>query len=125
MAALVGTLLGIVIVLVISALVIYIVSRLGLGLTVDSFGSAIIAALVIAVVAGIINWLLGLIGFTLQDNASLLGALVALIIAAIVLIISDRFLSGMKVNGFGGALIAAVAIGVVTWIFSWLINLVL
>jgi uncharacterized membrane protein YvlD (DUF360 family) len=42
--------------------VIWIVGKLNLGLTVRSFGSAIIAALVIAVVAAVILWLLGLLG---------------------------------------------------------------
>ena len=124
MTELAGVLLGFVIVLLVSALVIYIVSRLGLGLEVDSFGSAILAALVIAVVSAIINWLLGLIGISVND-ATLIGAIVALIIAAIVLMISDRFLSGMKVNGFVGAIVAAASIGVVTWILGWLIGLIL
>jgi putative membrane protein len=37
--------------LIVSALVIYIVGRLNLGLTVSGFGAAIIAAVVIAIVA--------------------------------------------------------------------------
>jgi putative membrane protein len=48
-----------------------------------------------------------------------------LIVAAIILSISDRFLSGMSVSGFGGAIIAAIAIGVVTWIVDWLLVTVL
>ena len=124
MTELLGVLLGFIVVLLVSALVIYIVSRLGLGLEVDGFGSAILAALVIAVVSAIVNWLLGLIGISINDT-TLIGAIIALVVAAIVLMISDRFLSGMKVNGFVGAIVAAAAIGVVTWIFGWLINLVL
>jgi uncharacterized membrane protein YvlD (DUF360 family) len=38
-----------------------------------------------------------------------------------VLLISGSFVPGLKVKGFGGALIAAIAIGV----FSWLLNLIL
>jgi putative membrane protein len=116
-----AAILGIVIALLLAALVIYIVGRLGLGLTVDSFTSAIIAAAVIAVVSGIINWLLGLLGITI--GGGWLGAIIALIIAAVVLLLSDRFVKGMKVNGFVGAIVAAIAIGIVTWFASWLVGL--
>ncbi|MCZ7673332.1 MAG: phage holin family protein [Chloroflexi bacterium] len=43
--------------------------------------------------------------------------------AAVVLMISDRFVAGMKVNGFGGAIVAAIAIGVVTWLVNWVLGL--
>ena len=108
--------------LIIAALVIYIVGRLNLGLTVSGFGAAIIAALVIAIVGAIVYWLLGLLGLTI--GGGLLGAIIYLIVAAIVLMISDRFVSGMKVNGFSGAIIAAIAIGVVYWIVSFLLGLI-
>lgn len=107
--------------LVVAAVVIYIVGRLNLGLTVGSFMNAVVAALVIAVVAAVVLWLLGLIGITM--GGGILGALVYLVVAAIILLISDRFLPGMKVNGFVGALVAAIAIGVVGWIVLWLLGL--
>ena len=110
-----------VVVLVVAALVIWIVSKLNLGLSVDSFMSAIWAALVIAIVTAVLLWLLGLLGITI--GGGWLGAIIALIIAAIVLMISDKFLSGMQVSGFGGAIIAAIAIGVVTWIVNWALGL--
>lgn len=125
MTTLLGTLLGLVIVVILNALVIYIVGRLGLGMTVAGFGAAIITALVIGVVSWLVNWLIGLLGFTFLNNPGLIGAIIALIISAIVLMISDRFVAGMKVDGFGGAIIAAIAIGVVYWVVAWLVNLIL
>jgi len=110
-----------VVVLVVAALVIWIVSKLNLGLSVDSFMSAIWAALVIAIVTAVLIWLLGLLGITM--GGGWLGAIIALIIAAIVLMISDKFLSGMQVSGFGGAIIAAIAIGVGHWIVNWALSL--
>jgi putative membrane protein len=44
-------------------------------------------------------------------------------VAAVILLISDRFLSGMEVNGFVGAIIAAIGIAFVTWLVSWLLDL--
>ena len=117
-----GTILTIVLALVVAAVVLYIVSRLNMGLTVDSFMSAIIAAAVIAIVGGVIWWLLGLIGIT-AGGAGLWAAIVYLVVAAVILMVSDRFLPGMKVNGFTGALIAAIAIAVVTWLMTWLLGL--
>ena len=52
----------------------------------------------------------------------LLGTIIYLIVAAVVLMISDRFVSGMTVNGFGGAIIAAIAIAVVNWLVTWLLG---
>ena len=116
-----GVILNFVIALLISALVIWIVSRLNLGLTVKGYGAAIIAALVIAVVGGVILWLLGLLGITI--GGGLLGAIVLLIVAAVVLMLSDKFVPGMEVKGFSGAIIVAIAIVVVSWIISWLFAL--
>lgn len=116
-----GALWGLIIYLVVSALVIWIVGRMNLGMTVSGFGSALVAAAVIAIVTAVILWLLDLLG--LRIGGGILGAIVALIVSAIVLMISDRFVSGMKVNGFTGALIAAIAIAVVGWLVSWVLSL--
>ena len=118
----IGTLLGILLALVAAAVVIVIVSKLNLGLTVDGFGPAIIAAAVIAIVGGLIYWLLGVLGITI--GGGWLGAIINLIIAAIVLLTAGRMLKGLKVNGFVGALVAAIAIGVVTWIINWFLGLI-
>lgn len=116
-----GTLVGIVLALVLAAVVIYIVSRLNLGLTVDGFGPAIIAAAVIAIIGGVIAWLLGALGITI--GGGFFGALINLIVAAIVLMLSARFVKGMQVNGFVGAIVAAIGIAVVTWLANWLLGL--
>ncbi len=53
-----GYIFSFLVALIVSALVIFIVGRLNLGLTVSGFGAAIIAALVIAIVGTIVLWLL-------------------------------------------------------------------
>ncbi len=117
----IGLLIGVVIGALISGLVIWIVSKLGLGLEVDGFGSAFIAAIIIAIVGGIINWLLGVLGITFGGNW--LAAIIQLIIAAVVLMISDRLLKGLRVAGFVGALVAAIAIGAVYFLIGWVVTL--
>ena len=122
MPSILAVLLAWVLVWAVGAVVLMIVSRLGLGLTVDGFGAAFIASAVISVVSGVIYWLLGLIGIAIV-NPTLLGALVVLVIAAVVLLVSDRFVKGMKVNGFTGAIIAAISYGVIAWLLQWEIGL--
>ena len=116
-----GTLMSALVYLVVSAVVILIVGKLNLGLTVKSFGSAVLAAIVIALVAGLVVWGLGLFGITLTGGW--LAAIVNLIVAALVLMIADKFLSGMEVHDFMGAIIAALAIGVVGWAVTWALSL--
>ena len=114
--------LGTIIAILVAAVVIYIVGRLNLGLSVANFTSAIIAAIVIGLVSGVIVWLLSLLNISLGGPGFWAG-LVSLIVSAVVLLISDRFVSGMKVNGFVGAIIAAIAIGVVNWLAGWVLSL--
>jgi uncharacterized membrane protein YvlD (DUF360 family) len=107
----------------ISGLIIWIVGKLRLGLKVDGFGSAFIAGIVIAVVAMSITLLLSFSG--VQDSEGLVGGIVHLIISAIVLMISDKILPGLKVAGFTGALVASIAIGAVYWLGGLLLGLVI
>lgn len=124
MEAMLGTMLGIALAWAFGAVVLMIVGRLGMGLSVDGFGPAFIASAVISIVAGVIVWALGLINISV-GGPGLLGAIVSLVVAAVVLLISDRFVKGMKVNGFVGALIAAIAYGVVVWLIQWVLGLFL
>ena len=119
--SIIGLIIGIVIGAVISGIVIWIVGRLGLGLEVDGFGAAFLAAIVIAIVSGVITWLLSLVGISI--GSGIVGGIVHLIIAAVVLMISDRFISGMRVKGFTGALVAAIAMGVIVWLASLVLGL--
>jgi putative membrane protein len=115
-----GIIVGILIGALVTGLIIWIVGKLGLGLEVDGFGPAYIAAIVIAVVSGIVMWLLGLLGITI--GGGLVGAIVHLVIAAVVLLISGRIVSGLRVKGFIGALVAAIAIGAVGWLITLLLG---
>lgn len=116
-----STILSLVVSWLLAALVIYIVGRLNLGLTVDSFVSAIIAAAVIAIITWVVMWLLtGVLKISI--GAAWFGAVVSLVISALILLFSERFVKGMKVAGFNGAIIAAIAIAVVTWLGDWLVT---
>ena len=83
----VDLLLALILGIIAYALVIWIVGKLGLGMEVSGFGGAIVAAIVIAVITALVMWLLGLLG--LAPGGGFLGAIVSLVIAAVVLMISD------------------------------------
>lgn len=114
--------IDLVIYFLVSAVVIWIVGKLGLGMVVSNYGAAIIAAIMIAIVSAVVLWLLGLIGINV-GGAGFWGALVSLVVSAIVLLVSGRFVSGLVVDGFVGAIVAAIAIGVVVWLVDWVLGL--
>ena len=85
----VGIIIGILIGALFSGFIIWIVGRLGLGLEVDGFGPAYLAAIAIVVISWLVVWLLGLVGISLGVGG-LLSAFVHLVIAAIVLLIAGN-----------------------------------
>jgi uncharacterized membrane protein YvlD (DUF360 family) len=107
---------------VVGAYVIMVISHSGLGLTVDSWRAALVVAATISVCASLAVAFLRLIGPGV-NYPNWFGALVALVVAAAVLLVSGRFVKGMKVNGFAGAIIAAISYGVIVWLLQWLIVL--
>jgi putative membrane protein len=116
-----GIVLSIIIGILVNALIIWIVSKLNLGLTVKGYTGAIAAAIVIAIVAWVVAWLLGLVGITI--GGGILGAILTLIVAAVVLLLSEKFLPGLEVRGFTGAIVAAIAMAVVGWLVFWVLGL--
>ncbi|HMQ29968.1 MAG TPA: phage holin family protein [Chloroflexaceae bacterium] len=118
---LVGTIVALVLQTLLGALAIWIVGKLNLGLSVSGFGGAILAAIVIAVVTTLVNLLLASMLVSTGISLGIWSGIVGLIIAVVVLLLSDRILPSLKVDGFVGAVAAAVSIGVV----NLLIGLVL
>jgi putative membrane protein len=116
----VGMILGVVVGILLYALAIWIVDKLGLGLKVSGFAPALIAAVVVAVGSALILWVLGLIGISF---GGFIGAVIHLIIAALVLMFAGNKIKGLKVKGFVPALIAAVAIAVVSWLIDGIVGM--
>jgi putative membrane protein len=110
----IGSIVDILLLTLISGLVIWIVGKLKLGMTVSGFGPAFLAAIVIAVVSWIITWILNLLG--ISTGGGIIGAIVNLLIAAGVLLFAGKWVKGLAVKGFVGAIIAAIAIAVVAWL---------
>ncbi len=107
----IGAIIGVLIGALISGTVLWIVGKLKLGLTVESFGSAVLAGLLIGLLSSIAVALIG-------SPGGVIGAIINLVIAAVVIFFAGTALKGLSVDGFGGALLAAVAIAAIYWILN-------
>lgn len=117
-ATITGVIVALVLQTLLGALAIWIVSKLNIGLAVDGFGGAILAAIVIAVFTTLFNFLLSSVLVTTGISLGIWSGIVGLIIAVVVLMLSDKILPSLKVNGFVGAVAAAVTIGVVNLLIA-------
>lgn len=85
------------------------------GVTVDGYGSAIIAAVLIAVVNATIGLLLRFFTFIL--NFLTLG-LVSFIISVLMILLVDSWMSGFNTSGFFSAAILAIVVTIVKLILD-------
>ena len=114
MEAIVGLIIGILIAAVVSGVIIWLVGKLNVGLSVKSFGWAMLAGLFIGVITNFLNHLL-------PGMNAILAMVIQLVIAAAVILLAGKLFSGVSVDGFKGALIAAVAIAVVGFILAFVL----
>jgi putative membrane protein len=108
MEVIVGLVIGILIGAVISGAIIWIVSKLNMGLSVDSFGWAMLAGLFIGVITTLITQFV-------PNLNGIVGAGVHLIVSAVVILLAGKAFSGVKVDGFSGALLAAVMMALISF----------
>lgn len=106
MEALVGIIIGIVLSAVVSGLIIWIVSKLNLGLQVENFWWAMLAGLLIGLFTNLVMRVVPI-------GNDLIHLVVNLVVSAGVIFACGALLKGMTVKGFGGAILAAVAIAIV------------
>jgi putative membrane protein len=111
----IGILIGVLVGALFTGFFIWVIARISSLIEVSGFGPAFVAAIVIAVLNGLVKWLFG---STLGGSGS---ALVNWIISAIILLIAGRMVKGIKVNGFGSALLAAAAIALFDWFVTWIL----
>jgi uncharacterized membrane protein YvlD (DUF360 family) len=111
---LINVLVGIVLGGVIGGAVILLVSKLNLGLWVQGVVAAFVAAIMIAIIGAVVDFVLTALG--VPNPGGIIGLVERLIVAVVVLLLSDKLLSGLTVYGVKGAMIAAVAISVILWV---------
>lgn len=119
MSTLFGLLIAVAIVGLSSGFILWIVSKLKLGLELDGIIYAFILAIFIAVIGGVMTLVVNF--WLIQDGQGLVGGIIHLLITALTLVVSGRILPGVKTSGIMGVFVAAMTIGA----FYWLGGLVL
>jgi uncharacterized membrane protein YvlD (DUF360 family) len=114
MDATIGLVIGILLAAVVSGVIIWIVDKLNMGLKVDNFGWAMLAGVLIGFLTNVIMKLL-------PGTDGLVHVLVNLVVSAVAIFISGAILKGMTVNGYTGALIAAVGIALVNFVLLFVV----
>lgn len=96
---------------ILSALALYIVTRILPGFSVADFGSALVAVVVIGLVNALIKPLFILL--TLPVTILTLG-LFLLVINALMLLLAGSITPGFRVDGFGTAFLASILLSLIT-----------
>ena len=111
MEVLIGAIIGIAIGALISGTLIWIVGKLGMGLSVKSFGWAMLAGLLIGIISTLVSSLI-------PESQGLVGALVNLLVSAAVIFAAGKLVTCLTVSGPSGAILAAYAIAAIGYLIS-------
>lgn len=103
--------MGVLIRLFVTSIVAFFLTKVLSGVHFDGFTAAVVFAVVLGILNLIVKPILKLIGLPLTIIT--LG-LFSLVINAVVILIADYFVDGMKVDGFLWALIFSIALSVLT-----------
>jgi putative membrane protein len=105
--------------LLFNAAILLLLSKYMESVHVKSFGTAVLVALVVAIlnatIGALLRFPLNLVTFFL------LGFLVRLVVTAVMIKIADAFFSGFRVDGFRTALIVALVMAIAGVLFSYII----
>ncbi len=111
-----GIIIGIVVATIFNGLILWIIAKMGLGIVIEKFGSALLTALLVAVIGYV------MVKVTADWKGMFSGAggstVLHIIGTALLLIIVDKILPGMRTKGIMGAIIAAIALGIIGWLLG-------
>jgi uncharacterized membrane protein YvlD (DUF360 family) len=115
-----GMIIGLIIATTVNSIIIWIVAKLGLGIEVKNFGTAIVAAFLAALIGlGLSKISSQLFGASGQTYG---GIALHIFGSALVLLLVSKLLSGMQTKGFFGAILAAISIGVLYYLISLILK---
>jgi putative membrane protein len=96
-----------------------IVANVVSGIQVDTFGAALIAALVYGLISVTLGLLLKLVSLPL---IILTLGLFWFVINALMLQLASALVPGFRVRGFFAAFVGALLLSIVQWLLSWLLH---
>ncbi len=104
---------------IVNAIILVIVDRLRIGLRVRSFGYALLAAAVIAIIGAAVNHLLGFLGVNVAARG-LVGFIVAMLVNAFILWLAAQITPGFKIRSYTAAVGVAIVIAAIGWLIRLL-----
>ncbi|PDW02119.1 phage holin family protein [Candidatus Viridilinea mediisalina] len=105
---------------IVTALSLILITRLNIGITVDNFGIALVAAIVIGLVNAILGSVLHFLAFPLTFIT--LG-LFALLINGFLFWVTAKLVVGFHLrDGYWSALIGSILLSIINAIFFWLLG---
>jgi putative membrane protein len=104
----------------VTALSLLLITRLDMGITVRSFGTALVAALIIGLVNAILGPILHFLTFPLTF---LTLGLFALVVNALLFWVAAALVPGFRLrNGFWSALLGSILLSVINAVIFWLLG---
>ena len=103
---------------IVTALAVWITSRLGPGFSVDGAKAALIAAIVIGLVNATLGVFLKVITFPL---AILTLGIFWLVVNALMLKLASEFVPGFHIHGFMAAFLGGIVLSIVNMFLKWLV----
>lgn len=101
--------------LVLNAVALLLVAQIFDGFTIESFWTAVIASLILAILNAIVKPILKLL--TLPINIMTLG-LFTFVINGLTLMMTQAILTGFVIDGFGIAILAAIVLSIINLILD-------
>ncbi len=111
-----GLVIAVFLATVISGLLIWLLGTFGIGVQVSGPVPAFLAGLLISVTGGGVSWLLSLRDIKL--GAGTRGAILNTLLGVVMLMAGEKFIPGLAVAGFSGALLASTLMFIISWLAS-------
>ncbi len=106
--------------LLVTALAVLMAARIVPGIRVKSFGSAVIFALVLALLNVFLKFILVIVSLPLL---LLTLGLFMLVINGFLFWLADKIVDGVEVDGFGACVLGSIITSVVSFLLSWAFGL--
>ena len=108
-----------IVVLLLNALMIFVVAKLTPGVKIKSYGTAIGVAVVYAILAVLLKWLLVLIAL---PPIILSFGLFLLVINGLLLWCTDKVVDGIEIKGFGPLALMTLGMSIGSVVVNWIVG---
>ncbi|MGD1893799.1 MAG: phage holin family protein [Cyclobacteriaceae bacterium] len=105
--------------ILVNAVAVFLAAYLLRGVTINNFWTALITAVLLAIINAVIKPIL--VFLTIPITILTLGLFI-LVINALILMVIDAMLSGLKIKNFGWALLFGVVLSIINGLLSWILN---